>query len=149
MVWAYSSIPSSFCRLFVLIEVTLCIRLIKVACTIYSCDNGCFHCAPAPNKKRLLNFLSQQRCSIKKGVLKNFAKFTGKHLRSLRHLRVPTEWDFWLHEIMIMNPQALFQIIICFKSRIRGQRVLHISWCMFFWKTWEKSRQRTLFHVFF
>ena len=70
MVWAYSSIPSSFCRLFVLIEVTLCIRLIKVACTIYSCDNGCFHCAPAPNKKRLLNFLSQQRCSIKKGFLK-------------------------------------------------------------------------------
>ena len=24
---------------------------------------------------------SQQRCSAKKGVLKNFAKFTGKHLR--------------------------------------------------------------------
>ena len=23
---------------------------------------------------------SQQRCSIKKGVLKNFTKFTGKHL---------------------------------------------------------------------
>ena len=23
---------------------------------------------------------SRQRCSVKKGVLKNFAKFTGKHL---------------------------------------------------------------------
>ena len=24
---------------------------------------------------------SHQRCSVKKGVLRNFAKFTGKHLR--------------------------------------------------------------------
>ena len=33
-----------------------------------------------PNKGHILNRSSRQRCSVKEGVLRNFAKFTGKHL---------------------------------------------------------------------
>ena len=32
-------------------------------------------------KKSFTYFFQKQRCSIKKSVLRNFAKFTGKHLR--------------------------------------------------------------------
>ena len=40
---------------------------------------------------------SHQRCSVKKGVLRNFAKFTGKHLRqSLFFNKVAFSYIIWL-----------------------------------------------------
>ena len=42
----------------------------------YSHSSTCYH----PNKGHILNRSSRQRCSVKEVVLRNFAKFTGKHL---------------------------------------------------------------------
>ena len=47
---------------------------------------------------------SHQRCSVKKGVLKNFEKFTGKHLCQslfLRHRRFPANFAKFLRTLFL------------------------------------------------
>ena len=72
---------------------------------------------------------SHQRCSVKKAVLRNFAKFTGKHLcQSLFFNKVAGGWN--------MN----WQIIVRFYFR------WHFTWC----KRWGKPVHlwnRNCFHL--
>ena len=40
-----------------------------------------------------------QRCSVKKGILRNFAKFTGKHLCQ----------SLFLNKVAVLGPETLFK----------------------------------------
>ena len=58
---------------------------------------------------------SHQRCSIKIGVLKNFSKFTGKHLfLSLWHRCFPVNFEKFLQTSFLRNGSGqLLLIILC------------------------------------
>ena len=70
---------------------------------------------------------SQQRCSVRKGVLRNFAKFTGKHLgKTKSFLRIPflqntSRWlllNYW--QWSQFSPLSCFYIWIISKQPFRG-----------------------------
>ena len=62
----------------------------------YRFSEHCLRFAKFPEEHLYAGFFSSeavtQRCSIKKGVLKNFSKFTGKHLRPATLLKKETLW---------------------------------------------------------
>ena len=62
-----------------------------------------------PGNKAINSRNSHRRCSVKKGVLKNFAKFTGKHLcqslffNKVAGLRVPVNFVKFLETPFLQN----------------------------------------------
>ena len=63
-------------------------------------DNHCYD----PSRLDVLSRSSHRRCSVKKGVLKNFAIFTGKHLRKrLQHRCFPVNIAKYLRTPILMN----------------------------------------------
>ena len=52
-------------------------------------DKHYIHCKKGHEANVLTYRSSHQRCSIKRGVLRNFTKFTGKHLKFVKFLRPP------------------------------------------------------------
>ena len=61
---------------------------------------------------------SHQRCSVKKGVLRSFAKFTGKHLcaETLSHRCFPVNFVKFLRTPFLQNtPERLLLCITNFK----------------------------------
>ena len=63
---------------------------------------------------RLYNFLSFRssdwRCSVRKGVLRNFAKFTGKHLWQSLFFNKVAGWSnyFWSFSCLLLKISCLF-----------------------------------------
>ena len=61
----------------------------------------------AMNHYTYLKFRSSlQRCSVKKIVLRNFAKFTGKHLKRLWHRCFPLNFTKFLRTPFSQNPSG-------------------------------------------
>ena len=61
------------------------------------------------NDQKIVDFVmisktSHQRCSVKKGVLRNFTKFTGKNLfQRLWHRRLPLNFAKFLWKLLLQN----------------------------------------------
>ena len=57
---------------------------------------------------------SHQRCSVRKGVLRNFAKFTGKHLCQvflIIKLQAPSNFFFVFEKMSSSIPMFLFMLL--------------------------------------
>ena len=105
---------------------------------------------------------SHQRCSIKLGALKNFAKFARKHLcqslfliklQALRHMCFPVNfakflrtpfiiqhlWWLLLNSIVseILNPMLKFQVGCCFEFFRFYKHFVKLVQCIFLTPAWD------------
>ena len=88
---------------------------------------------------------SYQRCSIKEGFLKNFAKFTGKHLCQSFFLTELLAWVLW-QRFFPVNFAKFLRII--FLWNISGRLLLTSMNTLFSWKSEarivEENRNRNI-----
>ena len=76
---------------------------------------------------KLINRSSHRRCSIRKGFLRNFTKFTGKHLRQCHFLNKVAD----LRPATLFTKETLAQVFSCeflrapFLQKTSGQLLLY------------------------
>ena len=103
-----------------------------ITCSISSnlCKTSSLHCYPLYNFPSFRN--SHWRCFVRKGVLRNFAKFTGKHLWQSLFFNKVTAWGdcFWSFSCLLLKISCLFHFNRKMKWK-KGNTLMEFKYLLF------------------